>query len=166
MAWLQGNRFPTKLNEFLMITDNEVLSAIQQAAKSDNNSSLSKSAKAILTRQHFRKVHQISSQEFRLVPDLKERLEERLREEVGEENVRTDDYSKETSLQEDFPLMLDNGEITSAQGESSVVSSLPPAKTDYIFVAPEYAETACEWIKKNLDNLKKQWIGEQNACQN
>ncbi len=159
---LDNGIYPDTTENFLDISDNDILSSIRKIAK-HSDSSGHVLAKRIYDRTHFKLAYAATSQDIALRYDILGEVYAGLSEEFGADNVRIDDYSKQTKLKIDFPIFTYDKRIISAMGESSVLRSLPEATAFYIFVTPPLRERACAWVEKNLHDLLKGTDGKKDA---
>ncbi|MBN2141185.1 MAG: HD domain-containing protein [Desulfovibrionaceae bacterium] len=161
-AWLLDGVFDVKLESYLKLTDNEVLAAMLEASL-DQTKPGHDHAIRIMSRNHFRKVYQLTRQDLSRVVDVLDKVREILAERYGENNVRYDDISKRTSLDptnSDFPILTQDGRTQLASAESGVMTGLPDAVTGYVFVAPEHADDARQFLNKSLEKLIGDWQAE------
>jgi uncharacterized protein len=162
---LPNGVYPTDLQHFLPITDNDILVSIRKFAM-DTGRPASNHARCIEKRRHFKKAYQSTSQDCQRSPDILFAVANGLAKVFGDENVMYDDLGKETSSKSDFPIRTDDGRIISAHGESKVMTSLPMATTGYVFVEPEVRGKACAWVKENLQTLLANKGGASCSTQN
>jgi uncharacterized protein len=158
---LSGGVYPTDLNEFVGMTDNEILGKIREAAKGSSHAG-HEQAQCLYGRRHFKKAFHSTVQDCSKNPNILSLISEGLSLYLGEGNVMKDDIDKGTSSKSDFPIRTDEARIISAHGESKVLTSLPVATTGYVFVKPDLRDKACAWVKENLKVLLKP-EGEKNA---
>ena len=151
-ASLPGGTYPVDLPRFVDTTDNEVLESIRKSAR-DANSRGHDHAARILKRRHFKKAFHATIQDCKANPTILSDLSAALVEYLGQENVMSDDLDKKTASKNDFPIRADDGRIISAHNESGVMTQLPLATTGYVFVKPELRDTACRWVKENVENF-------------
>jgi len=72
----------------------------------------------------------------------------------GDEAVRRDPYTAKNSAVE-FPVLRTDGRIFSSYDLSETIQRLPIASFDYIFIRPDLAKGANEWLKKNRNDIIK-----------
>lgn len=150
--WLPGGLFSTELDEHLMVTDNDVVSAIWKAAH-DPGREGHLPAKRLLERDHLKMVHQVRPQvvngDLKAVP----KLGKALAEEFGEGRVWADGYSKEAD-ETDFPVLdPQSGESVSAVGQSDSIDHVPPVRTDRLYADAAIEEEARNWLRENKSEI-------------
>jgi len=138
-------------NEFLDISDNEILTSLSLAAK-DSSRIGHHSARRLLFRDHFRKVYHKTASDFEINPFAAETLGKALAAEFGLDNVHYHDYSKPTVVG-DFPVLMWDGTITSGPQHSQALRHMPSISTGYIFVEQSQLESAQGWIERNKHSV-------------
>ncbi len=157
---LQDGIYPTDLQAFMNLTDNDILVNIQNAAN-DASQPGHAHAQCIHTRAHFKVAFHASRQDMQSDPDIHGKIVTGLSDRFRSENVIGDEYDKKTSIKNDFPIRTDDGRIISAYTESQIMTSLPVATTGYVFVNPKCRDDACKWVENYLRNNLKNGGGEQ-----
>lgn len=79
---------------------------------------------------------------------------EAVKKEFGEESVRYDLDSREDKLI-DFPVRLEDDRIASARSVSEVLSSVPTAAFDYVFIAQPLEDKAKKWLAEKREEVLK-----------
>jgi HD superfamily phosphohydrolase len=144
-SWLGENGLPTDLNKFLLLTDNEVLVELREAA--DNSSHRGHDpADRIVNRKHFRVLYERNPYDASQNPEAGVAVFKAACEEFGKEYFRHDRYTQEGSGTE-FPVKLRDGQIESSFALSEVLKTVPLVNVDYVFVAPEIRPQAEKWLK-------------------
>ena len=153
--------FPTKVNEFLKWTDNEILVKICEATN-DSRDKLHSLASIIANRKHFKLLYRRNPEDLEMneTPDLPpgEKIYKEAVKKFGEENLHYD-WVKPKGSFVDFPVELDDGRIVSARNFSQVLNTIPINNIEYIFVDRKYIDDAKEWLKK-----EKELILKRKAC--
>ena len=166
-----GYSFDEKFH--LSQTDNEVLAAMRVAAKEVSASGF-ESARAILTRGHFRCVYSRSPSDEALVlnaiksgnllpsseqTDLSPAyfLTEQLSREFGSGNIHYDRYFQNPNSAV-FPVLMSDQRIELSTQVSEVIRNIPLTKITYIYANPTLTENVAGWIEKNRYAILK---GEQ-----
>lgn len=158
---LPGSVYPTALEDFVAVTDNEILGKVRETAKGGSRGG-HEQALCIYGRNHFKKAYHSTAQDWVKNPNILSMVSDGLSSFLGKENVMKDDIGKGTSSKSDFPIRTDDDRIHSAHGESKVLTSLPVATTGFVFVKPDLRDRACAWVKEHLNELLKP-EGEINA---
>jgi hypothetical protein len=150
-AWLGEKNMPTELDEFLRLTDNEVLAEIAKAA-ADGSHPAHEPADRIVHRKHFRVLYERNPYDAEKNPDAGEAIYEAACREFGPESVRHDRYTQKGSATA-FPVRLRDGRIVSSLAVSEVLNRLPLVNLDYVFVAPEIRSEAEAWLESNREQI-------------
>ncbi|NLV16858.1 MAG: HD domain-containing protein [Syntrophomonadaceae bacterium] len=147
MEWLPRGKFSPNANKIVEITDNEVLAAISKAA---NNSSKKahESARRFVGRKHFRLLYQRHPDDTTINPEPGKTIFESATSRFGVQSIRRDNYTQK-SASSDFPVLCNDGRITSSISKSSTIQRLPVASFDYVFINPEYVGEGHRWLKRN-----------------
>ena len=149
--------FPVEdMDEFLRITDVEVLQALRKAYE-DKNQTGHTHAVRILGRRHFKVLYTRNPDDIKKNPDAVQRIYEAACNEFGEENVRVDEYTEEKGTF-DFPVRKRDGRIVSSLAESQVLQNLPVATVGYVFVNREHYEKAVKWLREKRETILEQGI--------
>ena len=145
--WLPQGTFTTQPDEFLELSDVEVLAAIR--TKSNNESD---AATRIAKRQHFKVAYSRNPEDQRLNLESSDRIFQALTKEFGEENVKLDIYEPPGSVI-DFPVLQPDQRIISSIGLSDLLQRIPAASIGYVFVEPSIRAKAGEFIRDNRDAI-------------
>lgn len=158
-AWLPGGRFPIgPVDDFLKLTDNEVMAALR-AASGDPNSPGHDAARRIMKREHFRVVYSRNPQDMRRSRDPARRIYDALCERYGRDRVRYSWYrAKEDPA--DFPVLMRDESVAGAMAASQVFSQLPLASVDYVYVVPELRDEAEAWLRRAKSGILGRKRGE------
>ena len=149
LEWLPHGHFPTSAEEFLELTDTEVLAAVRR--ESLNGSTL---AKRIAERKHFKVIYSRDPEDLRISSDPGRAIWSGVTQEFGESRFRLDSYT--TSVGPfDFPVLQSDGRITSSSLLSDLLSRIPNVAIDYVFADPDIRNEARKYvIEKREDWLK------------
>jgi HD superfamily phosphohydrolase len=150
-AWLGEKNVPTELEEFLRLTDNEVLAEIAKAA-ADASHPGHDPADRIVHRKHFRVLYERNPYDAQKNPDAGEAVHQAACREFGAENVRHDRYVQKGSATA-FPVRLRDRRIVSSLAVSDVLNRLPLVNLDYVFVAPEITSQAETWLAEKREEI-------------
>jgi hypothetical protein len=152
-AWLPEGRFSTDLGDHLHRTDNEVMAAMLDAARSPEKSGHDP-AQRIVAHEHFRLLYRRNPVDIRKNPEAAVAIHEAAVRKFGVENVRQDRYRGKGGAA-DFPVRLKDGRIASSLSVSEVLNEVPVAAFDYVFVVPEREEEARKWLENNREDIIK-----------
>jgi HD superfamily phosphohydrolase len=156
-AWLEprGGYLPSEPEDHLKITDNEVLVAIHQAVDGEDEW-LARLARRIVDRdERFALVYEPTPDELGRNADASRQVAEALVERYDPEAVRHDRFGKPTSPF-DFPVMRRDREVVSSTGVSEVLSKVPSARFDYVFIDRKHRADADAWLGTNRRELVDQ----------
>lgn len=150
LQW-RGGPFATDLASFLALTDNEVLAAIRLAA-ADKHQPGHETARRFCEREHYRRLYAWNARDARQRPDIVEVIYQEATRKFGAANLRLDSYPAKDSTV-DFPVRLADGRVVSSASVSDVFSRVPPAKFEFVFVAPDCVEADDRWLKNIFQTI-------------
>ena len=152
VQWLKT--YPIDVEGHLRMTDNEVLAAMADAA-SDAAAPGSDPAQRILRRRHFRKIYERNALDQGVAPDAVNRVAVALRKQFGDAAVREKSISpKQQNIE--FPILLDNGDISTSRSESTIYADFKPAAVGFVLIDPDRKNDAREWLTANKKNILTQ----------
>ena len=137
-----------KIENLLVMTDNEILSAIAEASQKTLPGT--EWAKRIMNRGHYRILYERDPNHVRQNPAAAYQIFKKVCEKFGKKNIRFDYYFEEGSVS-DFPVLAQNSQIVPSTLRSVVIPNLPPVAVEYVFVAPELLIETNQWLEENLD---------------
>ncbi|MEW8976762.1 MAG: HD domain-containing protein [Symbiobacterium sp.] len=149
--WLPNGRFSTDLDQHLLMTDNEVISAIRKAAE-DAQAPGHDPAMRIVQRKHFRVLYRRHPGDVEINPEAGRAVYSAAVKEFGSNAVRHDQYTQKGSAP-DFPVLIYPNMIVSAFSLSPVLRGLPVYAIDYVFVDPDKLVEAERWLRNNREKL-------------
>lgn len=149
VQWLKT--YPTDVEGHLRMTDNEVLSAINIAA-ADPAAPGHDPAHRIARRGHFRKVYERNALDQRLRADAVECVAKALRERFGDAAVRDRQIAPKQQNVE-FPILLDDGSISTSRSESTIYAGFKAAAVGVVFIDPEKKKDAMKWLADNKKTI-------------
>ena len=147
--WLPQGRFPTLTEEFLGLTDTEVLAAIRQEAIEG-----SAHAKRIAERQHFKVIYSRDPEDLKISPEPGRAIWLGVIQEFGEYAARLDSYTSSVGPF-DFPVLQSDGRITSSSFLSDLLSRIPNAAIDFVFADPDIRDEARKYVIERREDLLK-----------
>ena len=148
--WLPQAHFPEEPQEFLKISDIEVLAGIRQKATEGLES-----ASRIARRQHFKVAYERHTQDLQLNPEPGTAISRALINLYGEGNVRLDNYVPRGQDCE-FPVLQSDGRIASSLAVSDILQYLPTAAIDFVFVEPSIRGQAQRYVADHLQEILAQ----------
>ncbi|WP_354697173.1 hypothetical protein DSM112329_02803 [Paraconexibacter sp. AEG42_29] len=146
-AWLGEAGYSIDLEPHLAMTDNEVLSAIGEAARNPRLPG-HVHARRITDRQHFRSVYTPTTEDLVRNAAGAKQLSEAIAETFGAEHVR---YSSErkAGFSGDFPVLRRDAKVVSSATASDVLGNIPAIVTHHVFVARELSDEIAAWVEAN-----------------
>jgi HD superfamily phosphohydrolase len=154
LQWLEG-KYPTESAKHLQMTDNRVLTAIDDAA-ADPDKPGHETARRIVQRDHFRLAHRLKQVDVRRrhggQPDAPELIAAALRTEFGSEAVTVDCIPPKQGKKEVL-VLLDNEQVISGLAESDVLDNIPPIWCAYVFCSKEILPTVQNFLNANKSKL-------------
>lgn len=152
-SWLPEGVFSINMDEFLSMTDNEVISALRHCAFSRSGAGCEHAIK-IIYRQHFKELYRRYPDDIAKNPEAVESVYKAVKDKFGEQSVRKDLYiQKGNSF--DFPVLKKDERIASSYSLSLTLQRLPPVAVGYVFIERSVHEEAREWLERNrMDILK------------
>lgn len=149
-GWLPNRHFPEDIEQYLNITDNEVNSALLEAATKKTNGYTH--ANRILNRTHYKIVHK---QE--LIDQAAEKADRELMYNALTSVFQNDqfkfDYFREKSSIRDFPVLLSDGKVGSSVRLSELLKGLPVTSVFYIFADELVCRDMEKWIEANKEDF-------------
>ncbi len=150
-VWLPEGTFSTNWQDFLKMTDHEVLAAMRESAEDEANEHHELAAR-VLNRKHFRTAYEAVAPHKKRRPSIFNEVLEFANEEFGSDNVRSDKYNPEPETN-DFLVLLEDDSVESSLQVSSVIANVPRTDIDLIFVAPDIKEKAKSQIAAKVRSL-------------
>ena len=132
--YFRSGKFPKDPRRHLMITDNEITTAMLSAA-ADPKQKAHAEAKRIIERNHFKTLYHRDLGEFREYPRGLKNLVDALEAEFGAANILASEYI-EKGGPPDFPVELKDRRRSSSVAVSDVLKSLPVVSVGFIFIEP------------------------------
>jgi len=152
--WLQNGVFPIKVENHLQMTDNEVFVGLFKTT-CDKNHPGHEYSERIVNRNHFKLLDNIKQEDISKNPEAPTAIYNELCTKFGEKNVIYDSYTQ-SSRDFDFPVYLNSNRRTvSSLSISDVLSKIPIATIDFIYINPDYRSTATEWLNANRKRIIK-----------
>ena len=151
VEWLGDDRFAIDTNRHLSMTDNEVTSEIFKAAR-DKARPGHHWAKRLASREHFRVLYSRLPQDVERDPEAAVKVRQLAKEQYGSNRIR---YSRrdDTGGKVDFPVLMDDGDITTSIAVSKVLRQLPVITKEFVYADKDIIIDAKRWLDENLDQL-------------
>ncbi len=146
-AWLPGARFSTNIDKHQQLTDNEVLSAMSDAAV-DPACAGHQAADRIVNRKHFRVLYALTNDDREKHEHPLDTIFEASVEEFGKENVNKVEYIQQRPVS-DFPIRTSDGKVVSSHYFSDVLNGVPIVDIGIVLVAPDIESDAANWLRGN-----------------
>lgn len=149
LSWLDGPT-STKISDYQILTDNEVLVALTESAQ-DIDSGSHEYASRIFKRNHFKLVYNRNplDQLFTLEPGKD--IARALTEKFGSDKVKHDQYyQKGASLE--FPVVCKD-KTYSSLALSDVLNNIPMIVIDRVYVDPQIEDDALNWLEVHRDKI-------------
>jgi len=146
-CWLADKTYPIDPAGHLQYSDNEVLSAMAGVAR-NNGAPGCEEARRIVERNHYRRFYTASPEEIAGNPRAVESVFWAAADHLGTQNLRLDMYNESRNTP-DFPVMLPDGQVSSALSLSTPLNHIPPAGNDILFVHPDRRKEALLWLNTN-----------------
>jgi uncharacterized protein len=154
IQWLgesHGGKYPTDVEQFLELSDNEVLAAMRKAADSSAAAG-HEQARRILERRHFRRFYSRTPSDVDVFPDAATAIYHAACREFGSENVRYAD-SRKPGVPEHFTVEDRDGQSVSSTALSDLFKKLLQPKDEYVYIEPELRGKADAWLRKNRNDV-------------
>lgn len=150
-AWLLGKFFPTDPQQHLLLTDNEVTSAMLNAARHPEADG-HVHAKRIVQRKHFKKIYERNAADQKINQSSVEIIHKSFQAEFGCELIRRDHYqSKRNAL--DFPVLQSDDRIESSLNVSETLNQIPSATFDIIVCDASIGADVTRFLRENRVKL-------------
>ncbi len=150
-AWLPAGKFSVELEDHLCMTDNEVLVALGEAARTSVAPG-HEAARRILERKHFRLLYQFTPSDRKVNLEATDEIFAAVCDKFGAPAVRRDSYLQ-SNAPLDFPVRMDDGTLESCLELSTTLNDVPGANVDYIFISPDNRTEAQAWLRKERKTI-------------
>ena len=148
--WLPTGSFSTDIQDFLRLSDVEVLAAIRQQAGNG-----SEHAMRISERQHFKVAYRRYPGDLKLNQEPGKAVSQALSKEFGDSKVKLDSYVP-PGQNPDFPVLQSDNHIASSLTASVLLQNIPPSAIDFVFVEPTIRDEAREFVETNRQDILKE----------
>ena len=151
---IYGDGLPTSIDDFLNLTDNEVLVDLRKAA-ADSSHPGHDAADRIVNRKHYRVLYERNPHDAEKNTEAGQAVYDSACQKFGERHFRHDRYTQRGSSTV-FPVKTRDGRIMSSLAMSDVLKKLPLVNIDLVLVAPELRSEAETWLRENRDEIISQ----------
>ncbi|OHB63981.1 MAG: phosphohydrolase [Planctomycetes bacterium RBG_13_60_9] len=155
--WLPDRLFPTDVEKYLAVTDNDVIVGMNKAALEPSKPAHIH-AKRILERKHFGLLYEANPADQDINLNAAEQVYKAACTEFGPDQVRRDSYTQKGGSQS-FPVRLKDGRIAQSVELSDTLAKMPVVAVDYVFLDKDRLPTAEKW----LDQKRNQIIAAQKG---
>ena len=149
--WLPDGAFPVTVAEHLKITDNEVTAGLLASAR-DRSSKGHIHARRLTSRLHFKRVYERNPGDQKVALDAVDKVYNALKDKFGEDNIRRDSYPPKMGALE-FPVLHDNGSISSSTALSDTLNRIPSATFDLIFCDRDVWSAASGFLETEREKI-------------
>jgi len=146
MEWLPGKMLSTECERHLALTDNEVNSALRDAAFDPGHPG-HRPAKRIICREHFKLLRQFTNKELREHPLFPNQMLEQLENHFGKGNFILRVHDEKRSPKK-FSVRLKDSTSADSLAVSPMLRSMPTLSMSFILVEPTLRNQAAEWLKQ------------------
>ncbi|MFZ2146434.1 MAG: HD domain-containing protein [Sedimentisphaerales bacterium] len=159
-SWLPDGRFPIKLDDYLNLTDCEIIAELRKSSQEDTHPS-HKYAKLIIDRNHFKPIYRRNPIDQDINPSAAESVYAKLSEKFSKDKFKLDSYTQKGGS-EIFPVQIKDGRILQSNVLSDTLQKVPIVAIDYVFADRTILEDAEKWLEENHDEII-QPVQEQEA---
>jgi uncharacterized protein len=154
--WLAGQggdgRYPTEPEAFLRISDNEVLTAIFDAAR-DSARAGHEPASRIVERRHYRRFYSRAPADVDVFPEAARAIFEAAEQHFCPENVRFAPADRKGGVPEVFTVQDRDGTSVASTALSDAFKRLLQPKDEYVYIRPDLRDKAEAWLKENRQDI-------------
>jgi HD superfamily phosphohydrolase len=156
-SWLPRGVLPNDVDEYLNLTDNEVLSALRKSAK-DTGDPLYEKAQRIVERKHYKALYTLNPVDLQKTLEPGKMIFEAACKEFGPENLRHDAYTQKGN-DVHFPVLEPDDRIILSIVRSENLANLPLITIDSVYINPILEQKAKRWLDKNRDKIFESGMG-------
>jgi len=150
-ASLSGGTFPTNIDEYFNLTDNEIMTNIYQAYQDENHPAHIHAVR-IMDRKHFRLLYVRNPIDSPRAIGAGKAIYDAACKEFGDENLRHDPYVQKGS-DVSFPVLEMDDRVVSSRDISEVLERIPEVKIDTVYIEPGLEEKAKKWLEKEREGI-------------
>ena len=150
-VFLDGGTFPTDIDEYLKLTDNEIMTGIYTAYR-DSKNPAHETALRIVERKHFKMLYSRNPIDIARTPEAGKAIYQAACEKFGEDKFRHDQFVQPGS-DVIFPVLENDERIVSSLEKSDVLKTLPVVKIDTVYVDPSLEEVTKRWLEKEREAI-------------
>jgi HD superfamily phosphohydrolase len=150
-AFLPDGMFPTNIDEYINLTDNEIMSEMFRAYREPKHSA-HEHAKRIMERKHFKMLYSRNPIDSPRAPDAGKAIYDAACDHFEKENVRYDSHVQKGS-DVTFPVLEMDDRVAASRDVSEVLSKLPVVKIETVYIEPTLEEAAKKWLEKEREGI-------------
>ena len=143
--------YPTDVDRFLNLTDNEVMAALLRAAN-DTTTAGHEAASRIINRQHFKVFYSRRPGDVAIFADSTRAIFQAAEQEFGPENVRYADGRK-SGIPVTFTVQDRDGKPAASTAVSDAFERLLQPKDEFVYILPELRKKAQKWVTKHGQDI-------------
>lgn len=148
--WLEGGKFSIDIEDFLRMTDNEIIVEMQKAVF-DNKHPGHIHAKRIIEHKHFKVLYECTPADREININAGKAVYKAACAKFGAEFVRYDRYPGKGGSY--FFPVLHRGKILTSTELSGTLKKTPVVATDFVFIDRTYLTAAVKWFETEHDNI-------------
>jgi hypothetical protein len=148
--WLEGGKFSIDIEDFLRMTDNEIIVEMQKAVF-DPQSPGHIHAKRIIEHKHFKVLYECTPVDRKININAGKAVYNAACEKYGAESVRYDRYSGKGGSY--FFPVFHRGKILTSTELSDTLKKTPVVATDFVFIDRAVLSAAEKWLVTEHDNI-------------
>jgi len=156
--WLEGEYLPIEINKHLLLTDNEIISALRESCSDPSKKGHEHSIR-VIKRKHFKLLYPRNPEDMKINANASEVIYISAKNEFGENKVRWDKYIEKGGAP-DFPVLAIDGRVVSSLLLSKILKQVPIAVVDYVYIDPTIRNKVLTWLKKNRTTIITKQKGE------
>lgn len=150
-VFLHEGTIPIDVEEYLKLTDSEIMTGIYAAYRDPKNPAHDP-ARRIVERKHFRVLYSRNPIDIAKTTEAGKAICEAASKKFGEDKIRHDTYVQKGS-DVTFPVLEKDGRIVSSRMKSEVLNTLPVVKIDTVYVDPSLEDAAKRWLEKERETI-------------
>jgi len=150
-AILPGGTFPTDIDEYICLTDNEIMTEMYRAYR-DPEHPAHEHATRIMERKHFKMLYSRNPIDSAKAPEAGKAIFDAACDHFGKENVRYDIHVQKGS-DVTFPVLEMDDRVLASRDISEVLGKLPVVKIETVYIEPGLEEDAKDWLHREQEGI-------------
>ena len=151
LEWLPEGKFPQEWDGLRVLTDNQILSAIENASQNESACGY-EPARIIVSRDHYRRAYTLTPSDTVKHENPVGAIADACSREYGDDKVRRSTYQQSNPVTH-FPVLDSQGQIESSLSVSTPLNQIPVVNVGYVLIDPEIVDEAKDWILSNKDSI-------------